>query len=386
MKLRFNAFILSAFAAAALLTANVTGVRAQESEPVVVDEVIAQVNNDVVTLSMLKREMREAIETFKQQGVNEQKATEEVARRQPEVIASLVNEHLLVQKAKELGMAEEIEAEVNKEMLRVAKEQNITTMEQLETALRQAGLDPAGIRKTLRVQFTKQAVLSREVDAKIYFGLSQDELKKHYAQHPDKFRKPETVTVSEIFLSLAGRPEAEVKAKAQQLLQQARAAGADFGTLAAANSEREIGGQRVAPQTKGKVGTFQTADLRPDVAAAIRNLKAGAISELVRTDEGYQILRVDERTAAGNASAFNEDQVRQAIMMERRDKERETYMQALRKDSYIKINGTYKASVEPLLSTGPATGTSSAGTTPGNSTTAPAARNTNGGSGNNRRP
>ena len=51
--------------------------RAQEGEPVVVDEVIAQVNDGIVTLSQLKREMRERIETMKQNGMTEQQAIAE---------------------------------------------------------------------------------------------------------------------------------------------------------------------------------------------------------------------------------------------------------------------------------------------------------------------
>ena len=66
-----------------------------------------------------------------------------------------------------------------------------------------------------------------------------DELKKYFQEHQDKFRKPENVTISEIFLSSAGKNEAEVKARALELVRQLRA-GADFAKVAAANSEREV--------------------------------------------------------------------------------------------------------------------------------------------------
>src|SRR5690349_22158723 len=81
-------------------------VRAQEGEPVVVDEVIAQVNDGVVTLSQLKREMKEAIEAYKQNGMTEQQAKAEVEKRRAELIATLINEQLLLQKGKELDMTE----------------------------------------------------------------------------------------------------------------------------------------------------------------------------------------------------------------------------------------------------------------------------------------
>jgi peptidyl-prolyl cis-trans isomerase SurA len=322
---------------------------AQEVEPVVVDEVVAQVNNDVITLSMLKRETKDAAESLQQaRNMSPQQALDEVTRRRPELIANLINEELLIQKGKDLGYTNDVEAEVNRRMLDVAKEQGIKTIEGLDDALRQSGLDPAGIRQKLRSEIMKGMVLSREVDAKIFFSLTNDELKKYFNAHQDKFMRPESVTLSEIYLSLAGKSEAEVRAKALQLIQQARS-GADFGALAAANSEREENGVRTATTTKGKVGAFQVPNLRADIAAAIKNVPAGGISEPLRTDEGFQILRVDERTPGSSTAIFNEDQVRQAITAERSEKEHEAYLQNLRNDAYIQIAENYRAAVEPLL-------------------------------------
>jgi parvulin-like peptidyl-prolyl isomerase len=340
-------------ASAALLLVSTTAAVAQEGEPVVVDSVIAQVNGDVVMLSTLKREIKEAVEAFKQQGVPEQKAMEEVTRRQPELIASLVNELLLVQKGKELNLTEDVETEVNREMLKVMTSQGFKTIAEMEEAMRREGIDPASIRQTLRTQYMKNAVLGREVDAKIYFGLSTDELQKYYDSHRDKFRKPEVVTISEIFLSLAGKSEAEVRARATQLLAQLRG-GADFGTVASANSERmDQSGNRIAVQNKGEVGTFAVPDLKPEFAAAIKNVPVGGVSDLIRLDEGFQILRVDKRVSASDPKAFEENQVREAITVERRDKERNDYMKNLRKDAYIKLSKDYEATVGPLLITDP---------------------------------
>lgn len=366
MKSKLFIFAWAVMGFAALLLVSTSKATAQEGEPVVIDSVIAQVNGDVVMLSTLKREMKDAIEAFKQQGVAEAKATEEVTRRQPEIIASLINELLLVQKGKELNLTEEVETEVNREMLRVMTSQGFKTIVEMEEAMRREGIDPATIRSTLRTQYMKNAVMSREVDAKIYFGASQDELKKYYDSNRDKFRKPEVVTLSEIFLSLAGKPEAEVRARALQLLAQLRG-GADFGTVAAANSERlDPSGNRIATQNKGVVGTFPIPDLKTEFVTAVKNVPVGGVTDLIRLDEGYQILRVDARTPASDPKSFDENQVREAITVERRDKERAEYLKTLRKDAYIKLAPEYQATVGPLLTTGgtPATGATSSTATP----------------------
>ncbi|MFN2498407.1 MAG: peptidyl-prolyl cis-trans isomerase [Pyrinomonadaceae bacterium] len=326
---------------------------AQEGELQVVDEVIAQVNDDVITLSMLRRESKERIDALKQGGMTEQQAADEVNKRQAELIATLVNEQLLVQRGKELDLSSEVEAEVNRRMLQVAKEQGITTVEKLDAAMRESGIDPNATRQTLRVEMMKQAVIQQEVDRKVFFGLTVDEVKKYFDTHPDKFRKRENVTLSEIFLSSAGKNEAEVKAKALQLVAQLRG-GADFGAVAVANSERESNGVRVAPETKGKVGTFEMPSLRDDIANTVKGVKVGGISEPLRSNDGYQIFRVDDRTAASTTATFNENQVREAITMERANSKRDEYLQNLRNEAYIKISENYRQAVAPLLKLDPA--------------------------------
>ncbi|HLN97081.1 MAG TPA: peptidyl-prolyl cis-trans isomerase [Pyrinomonadaceae bacterium] len=348
MNSKFISLALSSLFLFAIVALLPSSIFAQEGELQVVDEVIAQVNDDVITLSMLKRESKERLEQLKQAGMSEQEAAAEVSKRQPELIATLVNETLLMQKGKELDLSSDVEAEVNRRMLEVAKEQGITTIEKLEAAMRESGVDPVATRQTLRTEIMKQFVIQQEVDRKIFFGLTMDELKKYFQEHQDKFRKPESVTISEIFLSLAGKNEADVKARATELVRQLRA-GADFAAVAAANSEREVDGVRTAPQNKGKVGAFEMPNLREEIANSVRNVKVGGISDPLRANDGYQIFRVDERTPASTSANFNENQVREAITIERGTKAREDYLQGLRDESYIKVAEGYFAAVAPIL-------------------------------------
>jgi parvulin-like peptidyl-prolyl isomerase len=214
--------------------------------------------------------------------------------------------------------------------------------------MRQSGLVPEDVRSTMRSEMMKQAVLQQEVDRKVYLGFTSEEVKKYYDTHPDKFRTPESIKISEIYLSTIGKDEAAVKARALELITQARA-GADFGALAAANSEREKNGERTAPKDKGYVGEFDVPSLREDLLPVLKDMKAGGVSEPIRTNEGFQILRVDSRTPGGATPTFNDNRVREQMLMERQQKERENYLQNLRNEAFIKITETYRASVEPLL-------------------------------------
>lgn len=332
-------------AALALALAWAAPARAQEEGvPVVLDEPIVQVNNDVIMLSHLKREtegFREVL--IKQRGMTERQADEEIEKRKSEIVVSLLNEALLVQKGKDTpGMNEEVEADVNREVLRVARQYNLRTIEELEEAMRKDGQKLSDVRDSLRKHYMRNAVLQNEVDRKIYFGITDAEAKKYHAENRTKFQ---SVTLSEIFLSLAGRDEAQVLAKAGQLVADARA-GKDFGELAVKNSERpnvEKTKGLLADET-GKPRGFLIADLSGPIQTSTKDLQAGGVTDPIKIDEGYLILRVNERD-----DAFNDRQVRAVMTQDRSEKERENYLRTLRQDAYIKPAENYKAIIQPVL-------------------------------------
>ena len=335
-----------ALAALVLSAAAAAPARAQEeAPPVVLDEPVAQVDNYVIMLSQLKRENNEFREVLtKQRGMTPEQAEAELQKKQPEIIMNLINEALLVQKGKDMPrLPEEVEAEVNREVLRVARSSNIPSIEQLEEAMRQEGMLLADVKETLRRQFMRQAVLQREVDAKVYYGLTDKELRDYYSANRARFM---SVTLSELFLSLAGRTEDEVRAKAADLATRARAGTTSFEELVEKNSEHEptkkAKGQLV--DADGKARWFLVSELTKEIAAAVKDLKAGGISDPIKTDEGYMILRVNERD-----DAFKENFVRGALTQERADKEREKYLRTLRKEAYIKPAEAFREAVQPIL-------------------------------------
>jgi hypothetical protein len=328
----------------AVLVITAFSVFAQESETKVVDEVVAQVNEGVITLSRVKREAKTAVDSYVQEGKTREEAQKLVDAKQGELIASLINEELLMQKSKELGLDATIEGNLNQRFLEIMKQQNLKTLDALYQEMEKGGINPQEIREVWRKQAAREAVLQREVSSKIYWGLNSKEMKDYYEQNKARFTKPETVELSEIFLSFAGREPDAVREKAKQLAAQLKS-GADFQKLAVENSDR----QNVA-ETKGKVGKLNVKELDEKFAAAIKNLKTGDISAPIELDEvGIEILRVDEKTQASSESFFDENAVRIAITSERGPAEQKKYMADLRKDSYIKISETYRPIVSPIL-------------------------------------
>lgn len=319
----------------------------QESELKVVDEVVAQVNDGVITLSRVRREMDIIIESLVAEGKTREQATTETNAKQGELIAGIINEELLLQKGKELGVETDADASVNQRFVEIMRQQNLKSLDALYEVMQKQGLDPVTVRENWRRQIIKDLVMRREVDGKTYWGWSAKEIKAYYEKHKEKFTKPETLTLSEIFLSFAGRDENAVRDKAKLLVKELRAGG-DFAKIAMDNSDRQD-----VKDTKGSVGTITAPELKrinekfvPVVAAT----KVGGISEPVETVEGIEIFRVDDRKDASKESVFDESEVRQAMTLEVIPEERKKYLASLRADSYIKLNDTYRPLVSPILS------------------------------------
>src|SRR5690242_19246000 len=89
----------------------------QEAETKVVDEVIAVVNDGVITLSQVRRESKNAVDSYVQEGKKREEAEKLVDAKQGELIASLINEELLLQRAKEGGFDSDIDAQINQRFL-----------------------------------------------------------------------------------------------------------------------------------------------------------------------------------------------------------------------------------------------------------------------------
>ena len=114
-------------------------VSAQETQTRVVDEVVAVVNDGVITLSRIKREIKDAVDSLVEQGKSREEAQKLVDEKQGELIANLINEELMIQKAKESGLDADIEAALNQRIVEIMKQYNLKTVEALYAEMEKQG-------------------------------------------------------------------------------------------------------------------------------------------------------------------------------------------------------------------------------------------------------
>jgi peptidyl-prolyl cis-trans isomerase SurA len=333
----------TSFAIMALLAAGSSAL-AQETQTRVVDEVVAQVNNDVITLSRVKREMKDAVDTFVQQGKSREEAQKLVDEKQGELIANLITEELMLQRAKDSGIEKDVDDRVNQRMVEIMKQYNLKTVDELYAMMEKSGVDPKEIKETWRKQETRDQVLQRELQSKVYWGFNGKELKEYYEKHKEKFTKPETISFSELFLGFAGRSEPAVRNKAAQLYRDLKAGG-DWAKIVKDNSDTGV-----VTQGAGKLEDARVDAMGEKLIGPLKGVKAGEVTAPFELDQlGMVILRVDAREQASSESVFNENAVRMAMMSERLPDEQKKYMAKLREESYIKISDAYRPIVNPIL-------------------------------------
>lgn len=317
---------------------------AQEGEMKVVDEVVAVVNDDVITLSTVRRESKQIVDADVMEGKSREEAQKEIEEKQGELIAGLINQELLTQKAKELNIDRQADAAVNQRLLQIMQQYKLETIDALYAEMRKQGVDPDQLKAAWKDQEIKNLVISNQVQGKIYWDISTAELKEYFEKHKEKFMPPETVSVSEIFLSFAGRDKEAVRKRADELVAELRG-GADFEKVLMENSDRP---DKV--ETKGKVENFELAKSDQALQDALKDVKPGQYANAYEVkDLGVSIIRLDSRTAAGKDAEYKEEAVRMAITNERFPEAYKKFMSDLRSDSYIKINENYRASVAPIL-------------------------------------
>ena len=325
--------------AMAFVLALATTARAQEPE--LVNEIVARVNNDIIT----RNDYLGALEAFKEelkrqmQGKSDAEVNAEFERLKPTVLDMMIEDLLLEQKAKELGI--DVEAEVNQQMMQIAKDSGFKTLSELEQAMRNQGVDPENARANLRRRLQQQYVVQREVLVPIYQRLSEKEKRDFYEKNKKQLEVPGEVTLSEIFIPLEGHTATEVEQRARRVVAELRAGGS-FSEAVKTNTPVT----RASRSVDGKIGTFKPNELREEMAAAISSLKAGEITEPIRMQDGFMILRVDARKDTAVRPYEDkevQEMVARAATMERAEDARKQYLKKLREEAFIDIAKGYQA-------------------------------------------
>jgi len=252
-----------------------------QGKSVVVEEVIARVNNDAISRSDLERARSEMQQEAQQDcpKCTPQEISEKLAAEDKNLLRDLIDNSLLVQRGKDMGV--NVEAEVVKRLDDIRIQNNIPSMEELETQIDKSGVSFEDFKNNIRNQMVQQEVIRHEVGSKIILDHAQ--IQKYYDDHKSEFVRPEQVTLREIFVSTEGKQESEIPAlrkKADDLLQRVKN-GEDFGELAKHFSDGSTAKQ------SGDLGRFEHGQLAPNIEQAVFGLQRLQMTDVIPTKTAF---------------------------------------------------------------------------------------------------
>ncbi len=295
------------------------------TEAKTVDRILAQVNDDIITMSDLNKEMagiRQELAS-KYSGAELEQATQKAEKQ---VLDNLIQEKLLYQKAMELGFNADIETQVSAAVQRIIKENKLDDTEALEKVLEQQGSTLKELRDFYRRKIIVDSLVDYFVSSRI--TLLTPEIEKYYKDHVAEFSSPEEVTLSTIEIAIKGDSK-EAENRASDLFRRIQQ-GESFPTLASQYSDG------VTASKGGSIGTYLLSKLNADTVNAIANLKEGEVSKPQREKDTYVIYHIDSRKPTVVRPLEEvKNYIKNKLYEQKFNPELERYVSQLKEEAYI---------------------------------------------------
>jgi peptidyl-prolyl cis-trans isomerase SurA len=341
----------------------------------VVEEIIARVNSQIITRSEFLRSKDQLKDDVKQQSPTD--ADKVYADREKDVLRDLIDQQLLIEKGKDLGITGD--TDLIKRLDQMRKDMKLDTMEELEKAATAQGISYEDFKQNMRNQLVTQKVIGEEVGS--HLSIAKEEEAKFYEEHKNEMEQPESIKLSEILVAPhnaaaekpaeksnpTGAPSssaapgdapkdsektsqtspdaakqandaatlAAAEAKANDLLKQIRD-GASFEDIAKKNSDGPSAAQG------GDLGGFKRGTLAKELEDKTFAMKAGDVTDVIRTKQGYVILKVTNHQMAGIPPLKDVGpKIQDALYYQKLQPALRAYLTKLREEAYIDIKAGY---------------------------------------------
>jgi len=337
----------------------------------VVEEIITRVNGQIITRSEFLRSKDQLKDDAKQQ--DPANADKLYAEREKDVLRDLIDQQLLLEKGKDLGISGD--TELIKRLDQMRKDMKLIDMEELEKAATAQGISYEDFKQNMRNQLITQKVIGEEVGS--HLSITKEEQQQFYDEHKNEMEQPESIKLSEILVapkkpaadkSAAAAPVqniadslaaggdnpknqdaaneaakqaeetaslAAAEAKANDLLKQIRA-GTSFEDVAKKYSDGPSAAQG------GDLGVFKRGALAKELEDKTFAMKSGDVTDVIRSKQGYIILKVTGHQTAGIPPLKEvEPRIQDALYYQKLQPALRTYLTKLREEAYIDVKTGY---------------------------------------------
>ena len=260
---------------------------AADAKPIELPEVVATVNGKDITRTQLQDIFNAAVQSS---GMNvADLSSAQQLGGYTQLLNDLIDRQLLLDAAsKEEITSEDVEAEIKKFKSQFPDEAIF------DTQMKQAGMTPEKLQSDVREELKIRRWMESQVKTS---DVTDADAKSFYESNLKEFEQPETVKASHILFMVDADAAPEVVKEKQEAAQKAAArakGGEDFTTLA-----KELSEEPGAKESGGDLGFFPKDRMVPEFANAAFAANLNDISEPVKTQFGWHVIKVTDKKAAG---------------------------------------------------------------------------------------
>ena len=302
-------------------------------DDVIVDEIVARVNQDVVTKTDLDEDLRTLQIDLRDQYKDEVQFQEAFEKAKRASLQGIIETRLMLQKAEEMGVGVEIEQDVDRYIQNLMDQNGIPNLQVLDQALQQRGTSLQEFRKSIRERMIVETVRQQLVYGRI--TLLTPEIEAYYQEHQEDFTETPQVTLSEIAI-YEDKAQGEARTKAQEALDRLRG-GDSFEELAKEHSEGATASRG------GDIGTFKQGVLAASLESVVFDLEVGQNTGLIENEWGIQIIKVTAKeTSTVKPLADVKNEITQRMYEQKALPELKTFIEDLIEKSYLYISPKYR--------------------------------------------
>ena len=310
----------------------------------ILERVLVKVNGEILTKTELEQRqilaLRQRNPQLRDEDVkNDAQLKKMLDEVTPDVLVDTIDEMLLLQRGKELGyrLSDEQFTQI---LENIKKENKLETDEQFQAALRQEGMTLQQLRDSIEKRMIIDRVQQVEVMQKI--GITEDDARKYYDEHPNEFTTAASVTLREILVNVPesttptgekginAAADEETEKRVEAIRARVTTGGEDFSQVASALSDAP------SKANGGLIGPIAVSELSPALQDLIGKMKPGDVSQPIRTPRGYQLIKLESASAAVQ-QPFEEvrDKIADAVYNQKRRGEVQKYLRRVRAEAII---------------------------------------------------
>lgn len=287
-----------------------------------VQEIAAVVNDDVVSVRDLDKRMKLVL------GSSGLPNNAEIrSKLMPQVLGGLINEKIMIQEARKIGV-EVGQEEIEKGFATVAA-QNKMEAAQFKSVLRKSGVDISTLHAQIAAQIAWGQVVQRKLRSRVI--ISERDVDAALERMKSKVGTTEFLT-AEIFLPVADpKKKGETQRLANRLVNEIKGGKASFFKLAQQFSRAAGAAQG------GDTGWLREDQLSEDVLSGLKKIKKNQVTQPIKTPEGYHIFFLRDTRTLSEDTLPSRQQVQYDIGSSRLDKLQSRHLMDLRAASFVDI-------------------------------------------------